>query len=193
MNEIEKQSFLRRFVIPTGILLIVWLAFSALISALMGRPATFGTTAAYRIIMNTLSGLRFVLLLFGSLVIYPIMFFRGATLIERVIGSLVVPLAYMLWAMVQATAYFPVGESIYYGFNSIAFGSLFFQFALLSIADIFCRWWVRRKHQARLDIVRWPHMIGISAGLTSIYVSLIWDGGVHWFYLYQEVYKLLFT
>lgn len=56
-----------------------------------------------------------------------------------------------------------------------------------------CRWGYRYKYQEQVEVVRWSHLAGIVAGFASMYLALFWDGGVHWFYLYQEGYKLLFT
>jgi hypothetical protein len=193
MNQIERQTFVRRFVIPVSTMLLTWLACSAFIAIFAGKPAVLGGPVAYRILLNILAGGRFLLLILGSLIIYPVMFFRGASLFERLLGSIAVPIAYMIWAMVQATSFFSVGESIYYGFNSVAFGSLMFQLALISIVDIGCRWRYRSKTQESVKLVRWSHLAGIVAGSLSMYLALFWDGGVHWFYLYQEGYKLLFT
>ncbi|MGB3713692.1 MAG: hypothetical protein WA996_04605 [Candidatus Promineifilaceae bacterium] len=106
MTDIEKQTFIRRFAIPVGAMLLIWLACSTFIAVLSGKPATLGGPVAYRTVLNILAGGRFLLLIFGSLIVYPIMFFQGASSLERLIGSIVVPIAYMIWAMVQATSFF---------------------------------------------------------------------------------------
>ena len=31
------------------------------------------------------------------------------------------------------------------------------------------------------------------AGLATAYVAVLWDGGIHWFYLYEQGYKALFA
>lgn len=175
-----------------AVLLAIWLLANALLLVFSGRPAMIGNVGAYRLINNLLFALQFLILLFGSLFIYPVMFFRGASLGERMAGSLAVPLVQMVWAMTRSTAFFPVGQAIYYGFNSVAIGSVFVQLAWIGLAEILCRWRYRRKSGKRVTVLKWPYLLGIVAGLLAIYLTLFWDGGVHWFYLYQEGYKLLF-
>jgi hypothetical protein len=120
------------------------------------------------------------------------LFFRGAPLVERIVGSYILPLAYIVWAMVQATAYFPLGQSIYYGFNPITVGTLFLQLGLIGLAEIGCRWRYKRKVGETVAVVRWPSVTGIIVGMLALYLTLFWEGDVHWFYIYQELYKVLF-
>jgi hypothetical protein len=186
------QSFWRRVAMPVTVLLIIWLLANIALLLLAGRPELFGDPAVYRAVTNFLFALQFLILLLGALFIYPIMFFRGASLAERIAGSLVVPLAQMVWAMIRATEFFPAGEAIYYGFNSVAIGSVFLQFAWIGLAEIICRWRYRRKTGAQVTVIRWPYLVSVVVGFLAIYLTLFWDGGVHWFYLYQEGYKALF-
>ena len=186
------QSFWRRAGLPVAVLLAVWLLANISLLLLAGRPEFFGNPNVYRLINNLLFAIQFVILLLGSLFIYPIMFFRGASLPERIAGSLIVPLIQMIWAMFRATDYFPMGQAVYYGFNSLSVGSLFLQLAWIGMAEIFCRWIYRRRTGAGINVLRWPYLLSVVVGLLAIYLTLFWDGGVHWFYLYQEGYKLLF-
>lgn len=185
------NSFSRRFLAPVGTALAVWLAADWLVAFAMTDPAA-SSWAVYKPVMNLLAGLRFGLLLLWSLFLYPVLAARGAPLRERVLGCIAGSLAYLVTASLRATAFFPPGEAVYYGFNSMLFGSLFLQLALMSVADIAARWQRRRASGRRLRLVRWPHLAGILVGLSALYVALFWEGGVHWFYVYQEGYKALF-
>jgi hypothetical protein len=104
----------------------------------------------------------------------------------------VVPLAYIIWAIVQARSYFSTGQAIYYGLNSITFGSMFLQLGLIGLAEMACRWRYRRKYNDPIGVVKFPYVAGVVVGFTALYLALFWEGGVHWFYIYQEGYKLLF-
>jgi hypothetical protein len=142
--------------------------------------------------MNILSATRFLILLLGSLILYPIMFFRGAPLWERLVGCYIVPFAYLIWAIIQATEFFPFGQAFYYGFNPITIGTSLLQLALIGLAETVSRWWYRGKSSTGIRVITWPSVAGIVAGATGIYVTLFWEGGVHWFYVYKEVYSFLF-
>lgn len=185
------QPLSRRILRPVGSVVAIWLLAQLLLTLLHGRPEALGGGAVYRPVLTTLSATRFLLLLAGTLAVYPIMYMRGSPLRERVAGALILPLVYAIWAMLQATAYFPAGEAIYYGFNPLTFGSVFLQVGLMGIAEIGCRWW-RRRQGAQIAVARWTHVTAIVVGMAALYVTLLWDGGVHWFYVYQEGFKLLF-
>lgn len=188
----EKPSFGRRFLLPVGVILGLWLTADFLLLLITRQPFPLANTAFYRPLMNVLARGRILSLLSGGLIIYPVLFFRGARLKERLLGAMVLPLAYVITAIAHVTAYFPLGEAVYYGFNTIAVAGTFLHFGLISIADVFCRWWLRRRDGRPLPLVRWPHVAGILIGAIVGYVTLIWNGGQTFFYLYQEGYKLLF-
>jgi hypothetical protein len=136
--------------------------------------------------------MRFAGLLLGSLLIYPVLYFRGAPLRERILGSFLIPLTYMITAIIRATAFFPPGKALYYAFNPVTVGSASLQIGLMALAEIGCRWWSRRRHGSTGAVVRWAQLVALIVGAVALYVTLLWDGGVHWFYVYQEGYKLLF-
>lgn len=186
----RRDTITHRFLAPVLSFVAVWLAADWLVAWGMADPDA-ADLAVYKPVMNLLAGLRFGLLLFGALILYPALTARGATPGERILGSLAGPLAYLATAILRANAFFPPGEAVYYGFNSMLFGSLFLQFALMSGADIALRWQARRRGK-HTPLVRLRHLAGILIGLSAIYLALFWDGGVHWFYVYQEGFKALF-
>jgi hypothetical protein len=120
------------------------------------------------------------------------MFVLGAKPHERIVGSYSVVIAYMLTAMYRSTAFFSVGKAIYYGFNQVVSSNLVFQICLMCLAEIVCRWWYQRRYKDTVQIVRWGYVLGIVVGAGGLFAGLFWDGGVYWFYVYQELYKLLF-
>lgn len=189
---IKRQTIAKRFLWPVGTLFVIWLLSTVLLRGLVANPAGAGNPLLYRLLANGLSLVRIVALLGGGLLIYPPMYFRGATARERLLGVFVVPAAYMVSEMLRVTAYFSLPESIYYGFNSVVLGSFFLQLAWLGIADLACRWWVRRRSGRPQRVVGWLQPAGIVVGFGALYVLLLWEGGVHWFYVYQQGYRLLF-
>lgn len=188
----ERDSFGRRFLLPMGIVLGLWLAADLLLAFIIRQPFPFANSGFYRPTMNLLARGRILSLLGGGLIIYPILFFRGATQRERVLGSLVLPLAYLITAIIRATAFFPLGEALYYGLNTITVGSIFLQIALIGFADVVCRWWKRRKDGRPRSIIGRPHIAAILLGALAGFLILVWNGGEAWFYLYQQGYRLLF-
>lgn len=186
------RHFLRRFLLPAGIFLALWLTADWLLTVIIRQPFPLANTPFYRPLMNVLARGRILSLLGGGLIIYPVLFFRGATLRERLLGVVLLPLAYLVTAIIHATAYFPLGEAIYYGFNSITIASFFLQFATVAVADIFCRWWVQRRDGRSQPVVRRAHLGGLLVGLLVGYLMLVWNGGETGFYFYLKGYQLLF-
>lgn len=187
----EKRLFVVR-VFPAIIAAAVWLLVDVLLNQVIGGPFASHSYGSYRTLANILAGARFGLVFLGALFIYPAMFVLGAKPAERIVGSYSIVLAYTLTAMVRSTAFFSVGKAIFYGFNQMASSNLVFQICLMCLAEMACRWWYRRRYNEPVRIVRWGHVLGIVIGAAGLYVGLFWEGGVHWFYVYQELYKLLF-
>jgi hypothetical protein len=132
------------------------------------------------------------MLLGGSLLIYPIAFFRGASLSERIIACLVVPVVWSVTEVFRVTEFFTFGESLYYGVNSQFVVYLACAALQMGVCEIICRWFTRGRAGAPMKIVPHGAVISILVGLVGVYVVMIWEGGVHWFYLYQQGYKALF-
>jgi len=184
----QRGTFARRFVFPTA----------------LGLAIMLGTlwiyNVSWRIENDTIhQWLAFVtglghmaMLLGGSLLIYPIAFFRGATLAERIIACLVVPVVWSATEIIRVTEFFPFGESLYYGVNSQFVVYLACTALQMGLCEIICRWWIRGRAGAPAKVVPRGAVISILVGLVGVYVVMIWEGGVHWFYLYQQGYKALF-
>ena len=66
----------------------------------------------------------FLSIAFGALIVYPMSFFRGACTGERIVASLVTPAAWTLKEVFRVSAFFTIGESIYFGLNQIFLLSL---------------------------------------------------------------------
>ncbi|MBI4964820.1 MAG: hypothetical protein HY913_16210 [Desulfomonile tiedjei] len=133
-----------------------------------------------------------VILMGGSLIIYPIAFFRGASLRERVVACLAIPLFWSVTEIIRVTEFFTLGESLYYALNSQFIVYLAAASLQMGLCEIVCRWWVRSSHDAPTKVVPLGAVISILAGAAGVYIVMIWGGGVHWFYLYQQGYKALF-
>lgn len=186
----ERGNRFTRFLLPVGVVVVLWLAADLLLELITRQPFPFANSAAYRPVMNILSRGRILSLLLGGLLIYPILFFRGATLRERIVGSLMLPLIYSLTAIVRAAAFFPLGEALYYGLNPITMGSFFLQIAFIGLTDLLCRWWLRRQDGRPFGYR--PQIASLLLGALAAFLILVWNGGENWFYLYQQGYRLLF-
>ncbi len=189
----RKKSFPGRFLWPVAIALGVW----AGLDFLTGHLEWFGSGTPYRAAAFGSYLLLGVLIAFGSFIIYPILFFRGASLKERVLGSYAVLLIWIFTEIFRVSEYFTAGESIYWAFSSMPFGLLFYQAGYMSLSEMICRWRLKKRGVRGMKIFSPGPLIGVGMLLAMIYLVILWgvpeeSPGTKWFYIYQEGYKALF-
>jgi hypothetical protein len=185
---IEKRSFVQRFLIPVGIMLVTMI----LSLVLYYNSYAIGGKALHPLIANVFGVVLWISIGFGSLFVYPSMFFRGASGGERVLGSLITPIVWTLKELVRVSEFFTLGETLYYGLSSIFLLIFIGSLGLMGICELICRVIVKRKSAVPIKVVTPLPVLGIVFGLIAFYVIFIWGVGVHWFYIYQEGYKALF-
>jgi hypothetical protein len=184
----QRASLTTRFLFPTAIAALALLASHVIYhsSRLIYNDAIHQEVAF-------VAGLVYLFVLMGgSLIVYPVAFFMGARPWERVIACLVTPILWSVMEIIRVTEFFTLGESLYYGLNSQVLVFLAFASFEMGLCDMICRWWARGKGSAGTRIVTRATAGAVLCGLVVVYVIMIWGGGVHWFYLYQQGYKWLF-
>ncbi|MBI4832298.1 MAG: hypothetical protein HY801_12270 [Candidatus Lindowbacteria bacterium] len=184
----EKKSFMKRTGIMTGIVLVIMLA-SAIAYNCSWR---IGNNAAQQALANISAVLLFASIGFGTLVIYPVSFFRGATVTERILACLVTPIAWNIKEIVRVGEFFTFGESLYYGLNQVFLLSLFGAFAQMGLCELICRWRLIRRGATAVRIATPAPIVSILVGAAAFYIILLWEVGVHFFYGYITIYKAIF-
>ena len=183
----RRQSFSRRFLFPTGsLLLLVILSYVAYKSSWrLSSPAWYHGLAFVAGIIF------FVSLGFGTLVVYPKTYFRGASAAERIVASLVSPCLWGLKEVVVLSGIYTWPESWYFFLNPVNILLFSVVLAEMGFSEIICR---RRAH--KLGEVSggfsWLALAAVVMGLSSAILPVIWGLGVHHFYIFQEGYKALF-
>lgn len=190
---LEKRVFGSRFLWPVGIALGVWAA----LDFLTGHLEWFGGGTLYRTAAFASYLLLGVLIAFGSFIIYPILFFRGASLKERVIGSYAVLMVWVCAEIFRVSGYFTAGESVYYAFSPMPLGLMVFQVGYISLSEMICRWRLKKRGVRAIRIFTIGPLIGVGVLLVMNYLMIFWgvpeeSPGTKWFYIYQEGYKALF-
>ncbi|MEN8244715.1 MAG: hypothetical protein ABFS43_07425 [Thermodesulfobacteriota bacterium] len=61
----------------------------------------------------------------------------------------------------------------------------------MGASEIIFRFWYGKRGQPQNTRFLGP-AIAFAAGLSGIFMLLLWEGGTRWFYFYQEGYRLLF-
>ncbi len=133
----------------------------------------------------------------SSLAVYPVLFSRGASLAERIAGSYAVLFVWVLKEVFRAGEVFTAGESFYYALSPMPLGLIVLQAGTMSLAEILCRWRLKRKRGPGSRIFTAGPVIGLAVSGIIFGVMIFWgipaeSPGTKWFYVYQEGYKALF-
>jgi hypothetical protein len=186
---VSTRSFTGRVVVPAGISLGIWLVLNFL-STHLGWIESAG---AYRLSMNAVHLLLFFYLIFGGMFAYRVMYFRGATLLERLAASYAVPAAFIIKEVIRVGDFFPFGEALYYGLSPYPFLSLLIgQAALLAIGELTCRFTIRKRTGGSERIITMAPVVTIMISLACVYFLLLWNLGEDAYWIQIELYKLLF-
>ena len=176
----EKRDFSRRIAAPASMVLV---------TMILSRIIYFHSSAA----VATVSGIvMFLTIGFGSFLIYPLSFVRGASLAERIIGCLVTPLVWNGIEMYNVGQAFTPAESLFYGVNILFIGTVAGQFLIMGICDFFCRLRRTRAGQGDTRAVSPFALLAFVSGILGIYFVLIWGEGVGLHYLVIGLYKKIF-
>ncbi len=176
----RNSSFSQRIVVPTAIVLV---------AMILSRIVYFHSSAT----VATLSGIvMFLSIGFGSFLIYPVSYFRGASLGERIIGCVATPLIWNGIEMYNVAQAFTFAESLFYGVNILIIGTIAGQFLIMGVCDVFCRLIERRGGIEDTRALSSFSILASVAGILGIYGVLVWGEGVGLHYLLIDLYKSLF-
>jgi len=129
---------------------------------------------------------------FGSFLIYPLGFVRGASLTERIIGCLLTPLVWNGIEMYNVGQAFTLTESLFYGVNILSIGTVAGQFLIMGVCDFFCR--LNQGKEGRGGTRALSPFVAIASlsGILGIYLVLVWGEGVGLHHLLIGLYKNIF-
>jgi len=186
-RNMEQKTFIHRFLIPLCVVLIpLIVSFFAYFNSARIENETLHQSVAI------LSGLILIAcILFGSLVIYPLAFFRGARPAERIIACLIPAMLFDAYEVYVASGVFSCAESLYYALNPSAIATFLLAFGFMGVSEIVCRWIAGRRGD-RVRILTPVPIAAIVVLIIGIYVTLIWGNGAHFFYFYINSYLVLF-
>lgn len=177
----QNRDFSQRIVVPTGIVLF---------TMILSRVIYFNSSAT----VATLSGVvMFLSIGFGTFVVYPVSFFRGASLPERIIGCLVTPFVWNGLEIYNMSGAFTLAESLFYGANIVFIGTVAGQFLMMGICDFFCRLNERKVGREGMRTISPFGVFACLFGILGIYLVLGWREGTGLMYLFVKIYKAIFV
>ena len=144
-------------------------------------------------VLTDLVGMAYgFLIIFSVIFVYPCMYFMGAGPQGRVAGALVIPLMWMAKEVIRQCAFFTLGESLFYLFMPIHFNILTISIGLTGTCELICRSIDKRRNsRPQVKIFTPPPVIAIAIML-AVLVFTLYDGGARYFFLFGDIYQLLF-
>jgi hypothetical membrane protein len=185
---VSRQSTWRRFLFPGLLVFAIWLV----TSGLYGTAWKFLPPGTLPFVAWTcgLGGALYRILL-APLIVYPIAYPRGASLLERMVICVIPMAGWSAEQLYLASGVFSVGETVYYAFSSGFMLLLSCLFMEMGVCEMLFRFRYGKQGQQKNTRYLGP-AIAVAAGMAGIFILLFWEGGTRWFYYYQEGYKLLF-
>jgi hypothetical protein len=186
----EKEPFRKRIAFPVSIVFGGW-AVSTLIynhawrflDPLFHRPLA--------VVCVVVMGASITL---GAALIYPVAFFRGASLRERMAACFLTPLSWTFKEMFMMPDSYSAAEKLYYAFSPLFLGVVSLTIIEMGIAEIICRAGAERRNGAPVRRAFAPApVIAVLAGMGAVYFFNVWGDRVGFWYLHQAFYQYLFV
>lgn len=166
---------------------------TAVAGSLAGNPYALGEPRAYQVVMNVAVLARFFGMFVSVVAVWGLLRSRDSSRGLLAVAILGGPVAYGFTAALAATQFFPLGESLYYGVNPMFVAAVASQCAMAAFAEMGWRGWRRHRGRYEGQIVTWRLVVVGVGGLAVVFATVLWQGGVPYFFWYQRGYLLLFT
>lgn len=184
-NHVHRASVASRFLIPLFLALFVML----LSRGLYTHSSKIEPRALYHSVAVLSGMVQFGSIVLVAVVLYPIAYFRGATVTERVIAGSTNLAVWVGMDAYNVSEAFGWLESLYYGTN---IGSILFawNFALMGVLELACRCVAKRRGDATRVMTPGP----IVPILVFFFVVCVLskEGGAYYFNKLLDGYLLLF-
>lgn len=184
---VARLDFGKRFVRPVLLLFFVMTS-SWLIYNLSWRLTNVGL---HRVLASLSGTLLFLSVAFGTLVVYPLVYFRGGSWKERMAASFVNPFLWATKECIRLSISFSLLECVYYYANPLNVWLTFGVIAEMGFAELLCRQRLRRRGED----VRVLHPLPVAAlviGVALVVSFYLWGEGENAYALFLQGYRDFF-
>jgi hypothetical protein len=180
-------SFVRRFVIPAsfglGVFLVLFRTYYA--------SWYIENRCVHWLLTDVVGALYGVYVMFNVLFIYPWLVRRGARPAERVVGALLPTLFWCAKEVVRMADFFPLGQSLFFLLFPIHFNIVLMALGQMGICEVTSRIVEKRRGNAEVRVLTClPVLAIVIMVLMAVFTNH--DGGVSYFFLYNDLYRYLF-
>ncbi len=175
-------------IVPAGIAVSVWLVLHFAYELL----GFFENVSIYR----TLASVNWILLVisvgFSSLVVYPSVYFKGASTRVCIFTAYILPFAWCIKEFIRVSASVTTAEALFYVlFTPVQLLILIGQVGLIGIGELLCRYQAKKRGQAQRVFSPVP-FLAICFSAITLYTILIRGGGYDFHLMVKLVYRSLF-
>jgi len=130
-------------------------------------------------------------LMFNVLFVYPLLYFKGASSTQRMTGSFLITLFWCLKEFYRMTEFYTLGESAFFLLFPIQANIILMSFGFMGLSELACRCITRKYRKIELKVLT-PLPLSIVIIVLGIVIFTLHDGGVTYFFLYNDLYKFFF-
>ena len=183
----DNYSRLSRFYLPAGTALFLLFALNCVYN-----HSWYVNNRALHFILTDLIGFLYgALILLCPFFLYPIMYFRGASPVERIFGSLVVVIAWYVKEIARMTDVYSFAQSLFYLLMPVQAGVLVVTLLGMSLSELLCRYYVKRRGLLNGPVFRPLPIAGLCISIAAI-LAISQRGGESYFFWFYDMYKWFF-
>jgi len=183
----SRCSLLSRFVIPCGVGVFVFFTLF-----LTYYSSWYVENRMLHFILTDIVGALYgFYLLFHALILYPIFYFRGAALHERISGTFLITSCWLIKEVIRMTEFFSIAESIFYLLMSVQAGIILLSIGLMAGSELVCRKIEKKKKSLDLRVVT-PMPVFFALFAISGTAFVLRSGGLSYFFNFYDLYKMVF-
>lgn len=183
----EKLNFKKRFMFP------VWIVFLVMTTSWISYNLAWriDNHFIHQALASVFGALLFISITFSPLFIYPLAYFRGASLTERVMASLINPFLWATKECLRLLTSFTFLESAYYYFNPLSLWLFCGVFAQMGLLEMICR--KKLKNQDRE--IKAIHPVAMAVFLVSLFLVVFlyaWGQGENIYVIFLAWFRKFF-
>ena len=183
----EKQRLSRRFFHPVFLVFVIMSLSWGVYNLAWRLPSV----TIHHLLADIFGTLLFFSVTFGTCVIYPIAFLRGASLPERALASLVNPFVWATKECIRMFGSFSLSECLYYYLNPLNIWLLLGIIAQMSVIEMILRY-RRKKSGENIRVFSVPVVATFVISMSLVVGLFAWGSGESVFSYYLVIYKKLF-
>jgi hypothetical protein len=183
----KKQSFFKRFFTPVFIVFcfmtLSWITYNI--------AWRLDNAELHHLLADISGPILLIAVALGTIFIYPMAYFRGASASERIIASFTNPLIWMTKEFIRMLTAFATPEALYYYINPLHVWLILGTIAQISLMELICRSVAKRRGDVKKGFSL-PVFVTLFVSIFLVISLYAWGRGENVFSFYLEMYREIF-